>query len=98
MKNYTVVWSAEAEATYADILPSLEERWSEKQVLRFVERSEQVIAFIENNPLMYPRSRTKDIHRAVISKQTSLYYYITGEIIVLLSFEDNRQNPDKVVY
>ena len=96
--SYTVVWSAEAEATYADTVSFLEERWSDKQVLRFIERSEKVIHLIGSNPMMYPYSKTKDIHRAVVSKQTSLYYYVTGEVVVLLSFEDNRQDPDKVAY
>ena len=96
--NYTVVWSAEAESTYRELLTFLEDRWSTKQMIRFVERCEEVIAFIEHNPLLYPVSETKEIHRAVISPQTSLYYYLTGEIVVLLSFEDNRQNPDRLQY
>ncbi len=96
--NYTVVWSAEAEATYADVLAFLEERWSEKQMLHFVERTEEVISLVERNPSIYPYSRTKSIYRAVVSKQTSLYYYVTGEVVVLLSFEDNRQDPNKIAY
>ena len=96
--NYTVVWSAEAETTYTDIVTFLEEHWSEKQVLQFTERSEEVIGFIEANPMMYPHSKTKDVHRAVLSKQTSLYYYVTGKVVILLSFEGNRQDPDKIAY
>ncbi|WKN40740.1 type II toxin-antitoxin system RelE/ParE family toxin [Tunicatimonas pelagia] len=95
---YTVIWSVEAETTYANLLNFLEERWSDRQINRFIERSEEVIRFIGNNPLMYPCSKTREIHRAVISKQTSLYYYITGEVVVLLSFEDNRQNPKRSKY
>ena len=98
MMDYTVVWSAEAEATYADVLAFLEEHWSEKQVFRFIERSEEVISLVAKNPMMYPHSKTRNIHRAVVSKQISLYYYVTGKVVILLSFEDNRQNPDKVAY
>ena len=96
--EYAIVWSAEAEATYNNILTFLEEHWSQKQVLRFVERTEQVIQFIKDNPKMYPRSKSKDIHRAVINRQISLYYYETGGIVVLLSFEDNRQSPDSLSF
>ena len=96
--NYTVVWSAEAEVTYIDIVSFLEEHWSEKQVLRFVKRTEEVIRLIESNPKVYPHFKTRDIHRAVVNKQISLYYYMTGDLVVLLSFEDNRQDPDKITY
>ena len=40
---YSIVWSAEAERTYQELLTFLEERWSEKQMLLFVKRCEEVI-------------------------------------------------------
>ena len=89
--NYTVVWSAEAEAIYTDILTFLEEHWTEKQALRFIERTEEVIGLIEANPMMYPRSSTKGVHRAVLGKQISLYYPLTQA--VQYGFSLGNKNP-----
>jgi len=50
---------------------------------------------ISYNPKMYPLyDDQKDIRRCVISKQTSLYYRISGKFIELVSFRGNLMNPN----
>jgi plasmid stabilization system protein ParE len=90
-----VEWTKEAEITYSSIILAIGNRWSPREIENFIARTEQVIHLIQKNPLLYPNSKSVAIHRAVVARQTSLYYQVLNNKIVLLSFEDNRQNPDK---
>jgi plasmid stabilization system protein ParE len=97
--TYRVEWSKEAELTFIQTVIQIREKWTEREVENFVARAEKVIEFIGHNPILYPYSKIGFVHRAVISKQTSLYYHVTtGNRVILLSFEDNRQNPSKLKY
>jgi plasmid stabilization system protein ParE len=97
--TFTIEWSKEAERTFARVIADIREKWTEREVEKFMARSEQVIEHISQYPKMYPHSKKGLVHRAVITKQTSIYYHIpVGNKIVLLSFEDNRQNPSKLKY
>ena len=97
--THIVEWSKEAELTFIQAVTQIREKWTEREVENFIVRTEKVIEFIGQNPTLYPYSKIGFVHRAVISKQTSLYYHVTTENkIILLSFEDNRQNPSKVKY
>lgn len=98
--TFTVEWTKESELTFNRVVTEIREKWTEKEVENFIARAEQVIEHLSKNPGMYPYSKKRSIHRAVISKQTSLYYHarLTENKIILLSFEDNRQNPSKIKY
>ncbi len=95
----TIEWSKEAEVTFNQVVTQIGEKWTEREVENFIARSEKVIESIRKNPSLYPYSKKGLVHRAVITKQTSLFYHnpIAGKVI-LLSFEDNRQNPSKLKY
>lgn len=85
-----IEWSQEAIRTFNHALTQISEKWTEKEVENFIERTQQVVNFISQNPVMYPYSEKGLVHRAVITKQTSLYYHIPNEgRVVLLSFEDS---------
>jgi hypothetical protein len=49
---------------------------------------------------MYKAAGKEEIRRAVITKQTSLFYQIDEEsnLIALFSFWDNRRNPNDFIY
>lgn len=94
---FPVEWSAEAETSYTRTLLS-RKKWTIREINNFVLRTEQVLAFIKENPRIYPCSQTQGVHRALISSQTSLYYEIYKDKIVLLNFADNRQDPEKRKY
>ena len=95
-----VEWSREANKTFIHIVTEIKERWTAREVEKFIDRVNQVVQFIEKNRGMYPFSKSGKVHRAVIGKQTNLYYHIAtnSNTVVLLSFEDNRQNPAKLNY
>lgn len=58
---------------------------------------EKIILQISINPEMYPiYNKRRNIRKCVISKQTSLYYRISGKYIELVSFRGNLMNPNKI--
>ena len=94
-----VIWSAKAKITYFVILDYLEKNWSGKEIIRFHNRTEAIIKAIKKNPGIFPVSpKHKRFRRAIIDKNNSLYYHVDSRNskIYLLTFYDNRQNPDKL--
>jgi plasmid stabilization system protein ParE len=98
--TFQVEWSHEANQTFIQTLEWIKQKWTDKEIENFIARTQQVIELIGQNPAIYPFSKKGLVYRAVISKQTSLYYHIpsASKKVVLLSFEDNRQNPSRLKY
>jgi plasmid stabilization system protein ParE len=96
MATYSVIWSPKARLTYYKILEYLVENWTLKELEDFVDRTEDVINHICDNPLLYPYSGKGEIHRCVVVKQINLFYRIKTTTIELLVFWDNRQDPAKL--
>jgi plasmid stabilization system protein ParE len=86
------VWSPIAKITYFQILEYLDENWTKKELRAFVLRTQEAIAHICANPLLYPYSEESNTHRCVIVKQVSLFYRNQPSSIELLLFWDNRQD------
>jgi hypothetical protein len=70
---YSVIWSPVARISYFDILEYLEIKWTFKEIEYFIERTEQVLKHICNNPLLYLYSKESDTHKCVVKKQISLF-------------------------
>ena len=88
-------WTAEAKQTYGNILEYLQEEWSIKEVEVFIERTENLLLIIAQQPYIFKASAYKQIRQAIIGKQNSLFYLVKNNGIFLLAFWDNRQNPVK---
>lgn len=94
---YPVIWSPVAKLTYYQILEYLEEKWTEKELKVFINRTEEVINHIRKNPRLYPYSRESKTFKCVVVKQVSLFYQFKQQNIELLLFWDNRQDPEKLL-
>ena len=94
--SYSIKWLPEAEVTFALMIEYLEENWTVKEINSFVDRTEEVIGFIGQRPNQYHYSKRKEVYRAVVTRQVSLYYRINRGEIELLMFWDNRQDPEKL--
>ncbi len=93
-----VFWSDQAKKTYAANVEYLKDAWTEKELKKFILRSEYVILNIEDNPRLYSFSgKSKKIRKAVVNKQITLYYqyYPVKKMVVLLSFWNNYLDPGK---
>lgn len=65
----------------------------QKKLIKLVEQKTQQIS---KTPFIYPTSGFKD-HRIAIVKDFSIFYKVTEVEIIITSFWDNRQNPDKLL-
>ena len=96
-----ISWSDQAKKTYAGNIEYLIDAWSEKEVKKFVLRSQYVVLNIEGNPKLYSVSnKRKNIRKAVVNKQITLYYryFPTKKMVVLLSFWNTLQDGKKLKF
>jgi len=90
-----VNWTEEAKTTYEDILNYLQEEWSAREIETFIERTDNLLSIISQQPYLFKASAYKEIRKAVMGKHNSLFYFVKNGEIYLLTFWDNRQNPAK---
>ncbi|WP_312824288.1 type II toxin-antitoxin system RelE/ParE family toxin [Epilithonimonas sp.] len=96
MKNiYDILWTPNALNELEQTIDYLEKNFSEKEVKKLAEKIESTIQLISKNPILFPKSENKNIHKAVLLKYNSMYYWIKDDNIEILSFFSNRQNPNK---
>jgi plasmid stabilization system protein ParE len=94
-------WTPTARMTYFNVLDFLFENWTKNEIESFVHETERVLKEIIENPYMFKVSRNKrSIRKGLITKHNSLYYRVRPrkEEIELLTFWDNRQNPNRIKY
>ena len=94
-----VIWSAKARITYFNVLDYLEKHWTKKEIIQFSNRTEMVIRAIQKNPGIFPLShKHKNIRKAIVDKNNSFFYQVDkiNKAIFLLTFFDNRQNPERL--
>lgn len=88
-----VVWTREAVDCLEEIIAYLEENWSEKEIKKFVIKLEKQISIIKNQPYSFPKSYYIKARKSVLSKHSTIYYNIFGDVIYIITIFDNRQNP-----
>ncbi len=96
-----ISWTPTAIKTYFKVLDYLEEAWTKNEVQNFADEVEKVLNQIAENPGMFEASRKKkNIRKAYITRHNTLYYRIKPikKELELLTFWDNRQNPEKLMY
>ena len=96
-----ISWTPAARETYFNVLEYLEQAWTEKELHNFIIEVEKLLAQIAKNPEMFQASRKKkNVRKGFITKHTTLYYRVKPrkKELELLTFWDNRQDPEKLVY
>lgn len=96
-KQKTIIWTKLA----SDQLKSILEYWIERtHTTTFAKKlSEEVFKrtlFIARYPLASPMTGMNNIRKSSI-KNYSIYYRIKDSEVLILSFWDNRQNPNKLL-
>lgn len=93
-----IVWTRRAIKTLDKRIAYLEEHWTEKEIFNFTNRVNDFLDLLQKHPLLFRESeRLKHTHIGVIIKQVSLVYRIkpNSQLIELIAFIDNRQNPKR---
>lgn len=93
-----VILTDTAKEKLSSLLNFLQENWSEKVKKDFVKILDYKIDSIKLNPKICPSSEKESgLHRCVLTKQNSMYYRYNSDEIVIITFFDTRQNPDKLI-
>jgi plasmid stabilization system protein ParE len=91
-----IIWSDEAVADFHQNINYLLENWPTSVATEFIEDVEAVVELIKSHPDLYPLSDYKEIRRAVIRKQVTLFFKIEKDAIHLIRFWNNYQSPQKL--
>ncbi|TVR76563.1 MAG: type II toxin-antitoxin system RelE/ParE family toxin [Chitinophagaceae bacterium] len=89
-----IFWSESAKSDFQFNIEYLLSEWSEKEALNFVKQTSIIIGHIEDMPFIYPESDYKNVRKAFVLKQITLFYRIRNNHVELLRFWNNYQNPE----
>ena len=90
-----IKWTPAAEDTFEKIINYLRLKWTEREVINFINSSNKIIFYISENAQMFRQSKKQNIREAVVTKHNLLLYRIKPKHIELLVFWDTRKNPKK---
>lgn len=88
-----VRWTEEAEYTFDHIFSFIVQRWGPLAANKFKDRTKKTLANISNQPFLFPECGIENVRKAVITKQSSVFYEVYSDYIALVYFWDNRQDP-----
>ena len=92
-----VIITKTAEKKLNKLFDYLSENWSERVKKEFIKKLDHNLEIIKNYPDIFPKSDAKPgLHRAVITKQTTIFYRFNSSEIKLVTVFDSRQNPRKL--
>jgi len=92
--NYTIKFIPEAEETFNELVIQLRQRWGERFVVKFENRLLKCLETISHNPYIYPLAEDLfEIRKCLLHKNCSMLYTIDNDIIFIVCFWDNRQDP-----
>ena len=88
-----VRWTEEAEFTFDAIMQLIAHRWGDLSAEKFASKTKKLLNNLSAQAYLFPEAGIDNVRKAVITKQSSVFYEVQGERIVLLFFWDNRQDP-----
>jgi|AntRauTorckE6833_2_1112554.scaffolds.fasta_scaffold44199_2 plasmid stabilization system protein ParE len=95
--DYKLFWSDEAINNLESTLDYLQSRWTQREVDIFKKRLSKQLNLITNNPKLFPKSDyNPGLRKAVLSKQTTIFYEISGKTINLVYLFNNRQDIEVI--
>ena len=91
--EYKFFWTNEAISNLEDILEYIEGKWTQREVDNFKKRLSKQISLIEQTPTLFPVSQTTPrLRKAVLSKQTTIFYEASDRFIFLAFLFCNMQD------
>jgi plasmid stabilization system protein ParE len=95
--DYKILWANEAINNLEETLDYLNYRWTQREIDNFKNRLSKQIDLIKQNPGLFPISQYNPrLRKAVLSRQTTIFYEITGQIIYLVYLFNNKQDIEKI--
>lgn len=84
-------WAEEAEKNFTETVDYILTNFGVEVALYFIDKVDAIIELIRINHNLFPKIEN-DLHRCVISYQSSLTYKMEQGIIYIVSFYANRTN------
>jgi len=95
--DYKLFWSDEAINNLEEILDYLHSRWTQREVDKFKKRLSKQLDLVTRNPKLFPKSDfNPSLRKAVLSKQTTIFYKISSDTINLVYLFNSRQDIQKI--
>ena len=95
--DYKIFWTEEAIQNLEEIIDYLLNNWSQREVDSFKSKLSRQIDLIKTNPKMFPISFFQPrLRKAVLSKQTSIFYEIDDNMIYIAYVFVNHQNKERL--
>jgi plasmid stabilization system protein ParE len=95
--DFKIFWTNEALDNLDDIFDYLKNRWTQREIDKFRKRLSKQIDLIAQNPKLFPISLDNPrLHKAVLSRQTTIFYEVSGQIIYLVYLFSNKQDIEKI--
>jgi plasmid stabilization system protein ParE len=92
-----IQYSQKARLEYKELLNYIVLNYGFQKAISVDAYFDKIINQISLTPKMYSVfDEKRNIRKCVISKQTSLYYRISGKYLELVSFRGNLMNPNKI--
>jgi plasmid stabilization system protein ParE len=96
--DYKLYWSEEAIRNLEEILNYLNSEWTSKEVNKFKSKLSKQLELITQNPLLFPVSQYNPVLRkALLSRQTTIFYEIKENIIYLAYIFVSRKNISRII-
>ena len=87
-----IEWTLASKNDYWQNIEYLENHWSEKEVLNFINEIDYSLNLLAKGNVIFTKSDYPDVYKMVITKQITIYYSIENETIYLLRFWNNYQD------
>lgn len=96
--DYKIIYSNLATETIDDNLNYLINNWPIKSSTKFLDKVDKTIILLLENPEFYPFwNASKNLRKAIIVKQITMFYEVKQDTIEILLFWNNYQNPEKLL-
>ena len=95
--DYKIHWTDESIRNLEVILDYLKFKWTDKEIINFKDKLNHQLDLIKQNPMMFPSSQYQPrLRKAVLSKQTTIFYEVKENIIYLAYLHINRKDINNI--
>jgi plasmid stabilization system protein ParE len=71
-----ILWTDSAKLSFSKIISYINANWTEKEVLKFIDRTTEVLATLQRYPEMCrPSVKRKNVRIALLNKHTQMIYH-----------------------
>lgn len=95
--EYKLYWTDEALRNLDEILVYLANHWTHVEINHFKQKLSKMLDLIINNPFLFPISvYNKRLRKAVLSKQTTIFYEVKDNKIYLAYLFVNKKSIGRI--